>query len=226
MARKKDFLGSFLDGVFNTGAKVVREYKRQSKASKKAALREQRKIKEPIVPIMEFKRVREFIPKNMTVVAQSEVPAWCNIGELVFEKRYDEAIQLGKKLLAQNPYSAGTHINLMDAYFKSRNENNDHFDMSTYHAKQAMICGHNTGYAQKRLVINLEKSGRIHQAIQLCDIILDDKFFFSAHGCGSKEDFLKRKESLLKKVSKAIDSSDELLFTNKAIKEMLNVISE
>ena len=42
--------------------------------------------------------------------------------------KYKEAIELGKKLLVETPKSAGVHVNLMDAYFKARNENPTFYD--------------------------------------------------------------------------------------------------
>lgn len=106
----------------------------------------------------------------------------------------------------------------MDAYFKARNNDSSYFDLSTFHAKQAVIYGHNTGLAQQRLAINLEKELKIHQAIQLCDIILSDKFYFSLHGFGSKEDYTKRKIRLIKKLDKSIDTEYDRLFTDEEVR--------
>lgn len=154
---------------------------------------------------------------NLKIVSQSEMPDYCNVGNLVFEKKYNEAIELGEKLLFSNPNSAGAHINLMDAYFKARKENETYLDLSTYHAKQAIIYGHNTGYAHNRLVINLEKNKLIFQAIQLCDIVLSERYHFSPHGCGKKEDFLFKKEKLKYKINTAKDNELSKLFTDKEI---------
>lgn len=156
---------------------------------------------------------KDHIPQGAVIYAESEIPEYCLIGNLIFEKKYEEAIALGKKMLAENPYSAGVHVNLMDVYFKSRSENIEYFELSTIHAKQAMICGHNTGYVQNRLVINLEKEKHFHQAVQLCDIIISDKFNFSSHGAGKKSDFKTRKDKLLCKLSQSNDSELDSLFT-------------
>lgn len=138
------------------------------------------------------------------------------LGNLIFERKYDEAIELGNKMLlnCESDYASACmiHINLMQSYFKDRSGNESYFDLSTHHAKQAMICGHNTGLAQERLIINLEKQGHIHKAINLCNIILSKRFSFSKHGCGSKDDFTNRKEKLMSKLSKAKDSKTDLLF--------------
>lgn len=179
-----------------------------------------KKKKDSVIPVS--KLAKESIPENATILYQSEVPEWTSIGNLIFEKRYEDAVLLGKKLLAKNHDSAGVHINLMTAYFKSRNSNPEYLDLSTYHAKQAIIHGHNTGYAHERLAINLGRSGMIHQAIQLCDIILSDEFSFSSHGCGNKQDFKKRRDSLLSKTDKAKDSDTSRLFTEAEIDKIFN----
>lgn len=154
---------------------------------------------------------------NENIVYSSEIPESISMGELIFDKKYEEAISLGNKLLQKDPKDYGVHINLMEAYFKARNNDPSYFDLSTFHAKQAVIYGHNTGLAQQRLVINLEKGLKIHQAIQLCDIILSDKFHFSLHGFGSKEEYTNRKVRLVKKLDKAIDTENDRLFTKEEV---------
>jgi len=163
-------------------------------------------------------------PENSVIVAESQVPAYCQIGNLIFEKKYSEAIELGINLLNENPQSAGVHVNLMDAYFKLRNENPLFLEKSTEHARLAMLYGHNTGYVQKRLAVNLEKQGYMFQALQVCDIVLLDKFHFSKHGCGDKEEFLKRKIALEKKTNKAVDSKEDVVFSSKEISFMFKQI--
>jgi hypothetical protein len=171
--------------------------------------------KESTVPISEL--VKNTVPENAVIISQSEVPEWTLMGNLIFEQKYDEAIDLGKKLLIKNPHSAGVHIELMVAYFKLRKLYPEYFELSTYHAKQAIIYGHNTGYAHERLIINLEKSGMINQAIQLCDIVLSEKYHFISTGCGKKENFLFRKEKLKYKRKSAKDNISTKLFTNEEI---------
>jgi len=156
---------------------------------------------------------KDKIPSNAEIIYESEIPEYCSIGNLIFEKKFHEAIELGRKLLEKTPYSARVHVNLMDAYFKVRNENPIFLDKSIEHARLAMLYGHNTGYVQERLVINLEKLGKINQSLQVCNIALMDQFHFSTHGCGNKDDFTKRKEKLIKKLSKSTDNEDSVLFT-------------
>ena len=168
--------------------------------------------------------IKDKLPETARIIVESQIPAFCIIGNLILEKKYHEAIDLGNKLLEKTPCSAGVHVNLMDAYFKSRNEDRIFYDKSTEHARLAMLYGHNTGYVQKRLTINLEKIGKIYQAIQICNIVLLDKFHFSKHGCGTKEEFTKRKATLIKKTDQAIDKENDLIFTNEEISYLLEQI--
>lgn len=161
-----------------------------------------------------------------SVIYSSEIPAFVSVGNLIFEKRYEEAISLANNLLESNPKSADMHVNLMDAYFKARQTNETYYDKSTEHARLAMLYGHNTGYVQQRLVINLTKDKKIHQAIQICDIVLSDEFHFSKHGCGSKEDFANRKDKLTQQLSKSIDNENCTIFTQSEIQEIFNSIKE
>ncbi len=165
--------------------------------------------------------IKDKLPEGAQIIAESKIPAFCMIGNLIFEKKYHEAIELGNKLLVQTPYSAGVHGNLMDAYFKVRDEKPSYYDKCIEHARLAMLYGHNTGYVQERLAISLEKQGKINQALQICNVVLLEKFQFSRHSCGNKEEFLKRKGKLLNKINKAIDKEDDVLFTNDEIFQIL-----
>jgi tetratricopeptide (TPR) repeat protein len=166
--------------------------------------------------------IKDRIPEGAQIIAESKIPAFCMIGNLIFEKKYHEAIELGNKLLEQTPYSAGVHVNLMDAYFKVRDENPTFSDKCIEHARLAMLYGQNTGYVQERLAISLEKQGKINQALQICNIVLLDKFQFSRHGCGNKDEFLKRKGELMNKINKAVDKEDDVLFTNDEISKIID----
>lgn len=167
---------------------------------------------------------KEKILSDSEIIHESDIPEYCSIGNLIFEKKFHEAIELGEKLLEETPNSEGVHVNLMEAYFKARNENPIFLDKSTEHAKLAMLYGHNTGYVQERLVINLEKSGKINQALQVCNIVLMGQFHFSPHGCGSKDDFKKRKENLIKKLGKSTDKKNSVLFTKEEISFIIEQI--
>lgn len=178
--------------------------------------------KEVMINISSLKK--DIIPSNAEIINETQVPEYCSIGNLIFEKKFHEAIELGNKLLEKTPHSAGVHVNLMDAYFKVRNENQIFLDKSVDHAKLAMLYGHNTGYAQERLAINLEKLGKVNQAIQVCNIVLLEQFHFSTYGGGNKEEFSKRKEKLIIKLSKATDSENSVLFTDDEISFLIEQI--
>lgn len=167
---------------------------------------------------------KDKIQSNAEIIYESVIPEYCSIGSLIFQKKFHEAIELGEKLLKTTPASEGVHVNLMDAYFKVRNENSHFLDKSVEHAKLAMLYGHNTGYVQERLAINLEKLSKINQAIQICDIVLLDKFHFSNHGCGNKADFIKRKQKLIQKLNKSVDNQYNAMFTHKEISFLIEQI--
>ncbi|WPR75000.1 hypothetical protein [Algoriphagus sp. NG3] len=166
------------------------------------------------------------LPSNYKIAAESQIPAFCSIGNLIFEKKYIEAINLGKILLKETPYSAGVHVNLMEAYFKARKENSTFYNKSIEHARLAMLYGHNTGYVQKKLVIGLEKQRKIYQAIQACNIILSEDFHFSRHGCGNMVEFANRKTRLLTKVPNSLDDENSSLFTESEISYIIKQIQE
>lgn len=165
--------------------------------------------------------------KGKEILIESSVPEYCRVGELVFEKRYEEAIQLGLKILEETPCDCGVHINLMDAYFKGRKLNEDYYDRSTYHAKMAILYGHNSGYAYDRLAKNLDKGKLFHQSVQLYNLILNTKgFHFSPHGMGNGIDFSKRRNAVIAKMDKAVDSDDDVLFTQEDINQIIQNIKE
>lgn len=193
-------------------------------------------IGKKVVPSVKSSESSQPIPENAPVKAEDSLkpvsssnkplPEPWVIGNLISEKKYAEAIQLGETLLKENPKSCMVHVNLMDAYFKARNENSDYLLKSTFHAKMAMLCGHNTGYAQFRLVVNLETLWLIENAVQVCDIILNSGFRFSKRGMGNQEDYQARVERLKKKLPKSKPMDRTLLFTDEEIKQTLNAIKE
>ena len=185
--------------------------------------KEQKKV--VTVPISQVTSIP--IPEGSTIIAESEIPASCCMGNLVFEKKYQEAIDLGLKLLMQTPNDCGVHINLMDAYFKGRDLSPEYLDKSTYHAKKSILLGHHTGYAEERLAKNLDKAKLYHQSLQLYNLILDnDGFHFSPTGCGNYIDFAKRRETILKKMDKALDTEDDILFTPEEIAKIIQDIKD
>lgn len=168
------------------------------------------------------------IPEGSTIVAESNIPEFCIIGNLVYEKRYKEAVELGLKQLKTSPNDCGVHINLMNAYFKGKEITaSDYIERSSYHAKQAILFGHNTGYAEERLAKNLDKAKLYHQSLQLYNLILDTAgFHFSQNGCGNSIDWNHRRESILKKMDKALDTESDILFTPEEIVMILQRIKD
>lgn len=167
------------------------------------------------------------IPEGASIVYESKTPAFCEMGNLIFEKKYQEAIKLGLYLLKETPNDPGVHINLMVAYFKSRDTNPAYFDKSTEHAKLAMLCGHHTGMAEDRLAKNLDKCKLFHQSLQLYNLILDNPdFHFSTHGMGHGIDFNKRREAVLKKMDKAADTDSDILFTPDEITKIIQSVHD
>lgn len=168
------------------------------------------------------------IPEGSTVVRESQIPEYCSIGNLVFEKKYKEAVELGLKLLEETPNDAGVLINLMDAYFKGKEATApDYLEKSTYYAKQAMINGHYTGYAEERLAKNLDKAKLYHQSLQLYNLILETEgFHFSSQGRGNFIDWNHRRESVLKKMDKALDTEEDILFTPEEIAQIIQNIKD
>jgi len=170
-------------------------------------------------------RLYKPIKSGYNILFSSPIPRYLDLGTLNFEGKFAKAIKLGEELLSLNPpddYCSGIYINLMVSYFKLRDKKKEYLEQSSFCAKRAILLGHNTGYAHERLVINLEKSGFINQAIQLCNIILLRDFRFSRNGCGNSMDFHKRKDKLLKKVHKSVDSSTDILFTESEIRVILS----
>ena len=160
------------------------------------------------------------------ILYASPAPAYTEAANYIFHKEYEKAIEICLTLLdecykvdIEHDYIAMVHINLMDAYFKARHTNATYFDLSTHHAKQAMIYGHNTGYAAERLAINLDKENKINQAIQVCDMIIDSSFILDKNGCRTIEDFEKRKRRLLNKNLKVKDINTDRLFTDEELEK-------
>lgn len=189
-------------------------------------LRTQEKLKNvATAPISQVTSIP--IPEGSTIVAESEIPVSCSMGNLIFEKKYQEAIDLGLKLLEETPDDCGVHINLMDAYFKGRELSPDYLDKSTFHAKKSILLGFHTGYAEERLAKNLDKAKQYHQSLQLYNLILDNKeFHFSPGGCGNSIDFAKRRDAVLKKMDKALDTESDILFTPEEIAQIIQGIKD
>jgi hypothetical protein len=161
------------------------------------------------------------------IIYKYGIPEYIDAANKIYNREYDSAINDLMNLLKKtSPLDfenlSMIHINLMQAYFKSRNTNPDYFDSSTYHAKEALKNGHNTGLAQFRLIVNLEKQNRLKQAIEVCEIVTNEDYHFSIYGYKQKVEFVERMNKLKLILEKKGDNQKEKLFSE----EETNMIIE
>ena len=145
--------------------------------------------------------------KEPAIIFKSEMPEFIGSANKIFNKEYDSAIvDLKKQLQKISPIDfqnlSMIHINLMQAYFKNRETHSEYLELSNYHAKEAIKCGHNTGLAPFRLVVNLEKQNKLKQAIEVCNIVTDKNYKFYIHGYKQKDEFIERLKKLKLKLKK------------------------
>ena len=88
-------------------------------------------------------------------------------------------------------------------------------------SRLAVLYGHNTGYAHDRLLKTLKAFKQYHKAIQLCDLVLLDRFAFQAQGMGNKATFAKAREQFVKLLPKAADSESDILYDKDQISAIL-----
>ena len=141
----------------------------------------------------------------------------------MYSKQYDVVITEGLRMLESSPKDAGIHVQLMDAFYKLRDTNPTYLDQSTEHARLAIIYGHDTGYAHKRLAMNLMNTAQYHKALQLCDMVMMPEFSFSTHGCGKVSYFGDIALRAMKKLGKETDSPKDVLFTKKQIDSIISM---
>ncbi len=146
-----------------------------------------------------------------------------SLGNLMYSKQYDVVITEGLRMLESSPKDAGIRVQLMDAFYKLRDTNPAYLDQSTEHARLAIIYGHDTGYAHKRLAMNLMNTAQYHKALQLCDMVMMPEFSFSTNGCGKVSYFGDIALRAMKKLSKAADSPKDVLFTKKQIDSIISM---
>ncbi len=160
--------------------------------------------------------------KDSEVIIETKIPDYVEAANKTYNKEFDSAIdELSKQLedTDANDYTklAMIHINLMQAYFKNRTKHDNYFKMSSEHAKKALICGHNTGLAPFRLIVNLEKEGNLFQAMEVCKLVIDNRYYFSPTGYKQKPEFMERLEKLQKKAKKDESIDHNPLFTKSEI---------
>ncbi|MDP8313725.1 MAG: hypothetical protein RAP70_01455 [Candidatus Celaenobacter antarcticus] len=157
---------------------------------------------------------------KQTIIYKSEMPEYIDAANKIYKKEYDSAIedlkkQLNKTSKVNYKGLSMVHINLMQAYFRNRATHPEYFDRSTYHAKEALKYGHNTGLAAFRLIVNLEKRHKVKQAIEVCNIVTDKNYKFSIYGYKQKDEFVERLKKLEIKLKNSGDNNTEHLFTDK-----------
>lgn len=166
----------------------------------------------------------------MELIYKSPIPEHCSIGNLINEKKYEEAIRLGIKLLDEGyKDKAMLYINLMVAYTKIKEDDN-----ALKYAKLAILSGHLTGLAFERVAILLEKSSKFGAAVEVCQMVLNPNFYFSLYAGNEerKKEFEHRLERLLKRNSKVNDTSSFLTakqqesIIKKSFKEYVKQIKE
>lgn len=153
-----------------------------------------------------------------SMIYKSEVPEYIDAANKIYNKEYDSAIADLKNQLKNTSQIdfqklSMIHINLMQAYFKNRDAHLEYFELSNYHAKEALKFGHNTGLAPFRLIVNLEKQNKLNLAIEVCDIVTDENYKFSIHGYKQKEEFIERLEKLKLRLKKNGDINNATLFS-------------
>ncbi|MCJ7812650.1 hypothetical protein MUP95_04935 [bacterium] len=164
------------------------------------------------------------------IVYKSKIPEYIDSANKIYNKQYDSAIiDLKQQLKKTNPNDfenlSMIHINLMQAYFKNRTKNENYFDLSTFHAKEALKYGHNTGLAAYRLIVNLEKIGEIQHAIEVCKLVISKEYHFSKYGFKQKPEFIERLNKLNLKFKKQVEHTSESYFTEEE-KEMIIINSK
>ena len=142
--------------------------------------------------------------------------SWIYLAHLVQAKRFDEAKTLAHRLYCNDGNNSQVCINLMELYYKLHDYNN-----AIFFAKQAMLNGHNTGYAAKRLCITLNKEKRYSAIINVCNAVLNIRYHFNCKT--NKDEFYKRKERALSKIDDA--SERDIIFTEDDFEFMVNKIN-
>lgn len=141
--------------------------------------------------------------------------SWIYLAHLIQAKQFDEAKILALRLYCNNGDNPQVCINLMELFYKL----ND-YDNTIFFAKQAMLNGHNTGYAAKRLCIILNKAKRYSAIVNVCNAVLNIRYHFNCKT--NKSEFYKRKERALSKIDDA--SERDIIFTDKDFDFMVNKI--
>lgn len=88
------------------------------------------------------------------------------------------------------------HVQLGIAYAKKGD-----IEKSNFHYRKAIEYGHSTGWAYEKLAINLTKQGKLEEAIDVCQQIIDHPNIPEPRSYLTKDDMQKRKNKLEAKVA-------------------------
>ncbi len=92
--------------------------------------------------------------------------------------------------------------------------------------KHHILKGHNTGLYHRKLAVVLERNKRYYAAIHFCKLIVKGVIVFCANGMGRSEDWYKRIERMVRRISKAKDRQGDTIFSEKELGEILRIQDE
>ena len=99
------------------------------------------------------------------------------------------------------------HLHLAIAFGKMKN-----IDQSNYHYRKAIEYDHPSGMAYEKLAINLTKQGKLEEAIEVCQCLLDHPTIPISRSYLTKDDMRKRKEKLEDEVGKGSAKGEQKTF--------------
>ncbi len=126
---------------------------------------------------------------------------------LISQRKLDRAIDL-LNLLDDNDLSkedAGMkHLHLAIAFGKKRD-----IDQSNYHYRKAIEYDHPTGMAYEKLAINLTKQGKLEEALEVCQRLLDHPMIPQPRSYLTKDSMRERKKKLEARLTKNLEKDSK-----------------
>jgi len=111
----------------------------------------------------------------------------------------DEGIQLLESVKDEDLVKSDAalkHVQLGIAYRKKEDT-----EKSNFHYRKAIKYDHPTGWAYEKLVINLTKQGKLEEAIEVCQQLIDHPNVPKPRSYLTKDDMKKRKKKLEAKLA-------------------------
>lgn len=127
---------------------------------------------------------------------------------LISQKDIDGAIRLLESLHNDDlsVEDAGMkHLHLAIAFGRKKD-----IDQSNYHYRKTIECDHPSGMAYEKLAINLTKQGKLEEAIEVCQRLIDHPTIPISRSYLTKDDIRKRKEKLEARLAKDLKRSKGL----------------